>query len=180
MGLIKIASKKDFSEFQQKSRESTARPNDYSRSNSRIGSARDKLSKEIMRIHNDTRLSPRSKKKILSRISSNYESVIKQHQGQNDRSTMNLQGRLQTLTKQELLKMKSYPIGNCPYCLTPRLNIIDLDCTHQFCSKCCLNLIKITKIKKGLNYFCKTQEEIIKCPKCHQINILHKDKYQEI
>ena len=40
----------------------------------------------------------------------------------------------------------------CPYCLDKGVNVIDIGCTHAFCTKCCMNLIKITKIKKGLNF----------------------------
>jgi hypothetical protein len=42
--------------------------------------------------------------------------------------------------------------GNCPYCLDKEVNVIDIGCAHSFCTKCCMNLIKITKIKKGLNF----------------------------
>lgn len=41
--------------------------------------------------------------------------------------------------------------GNCPYCLRKDINVIDIGCAHSFCSKCCMNLIKITRIKKGMN-----------------------------
>ena len=78
------------------------------------------------------------------------------------------------------MKIKNMGYGACPYCLNQKAIIIELECSHSFCTKCCVNLIKITKIKKGLNYFSQTGDEVIKCPKCHQINILNKDKYDEI
>jgi len=46
-------------------------------------------------------------------------------------------------------KFENLPIGNCPYCLRHRVFMVDFDCSHSFCSKCALNLVKITKIKKG-------------------------------
>ena len=58
--------------------------------------------------------------------------------------------------------------------------VVELDCGHAFCSKCCGSLVKITRIKKGLNYFSKAGEQVVKCPQCHQINMLSPSKQTEI
>ena len=46
--------------------------------------------------------------------------------------------------------MSKFPISNCPFCLKNKTFVINQECGHQFCAKCTANLIKITKIKKGL------------------------------
>lgn len=81
--------------------------------------------------------------------------------------------------------------GSCPYCLRKDINVIDIGCSHSFCSKCCMNLIKITRIKKGLNLEKLESDQkpttinpnpisVIKCAKCQQLNILNNHKIQEI
>lgn len=137
------------------------------------------LDKEIKKINDDQTISPRSKRQILSRINRNFDQTY----GVNPldkTSSEQYKRKMSIFTKQELMKIQNLGQGNCPYCLTQRVLIIGLDCNHAFCTKCCVNLIKITKIKKGLTYFIKTGEEIIKCPKCHQINILTREKHEEI
>lgn len=67
--------------------------------------------------------------------------------------------------------------GSCPYCLDKDVNVIYIGCAHLYCAKCCMNLIKITKIKKGLNFSkmegaeavqgqTSVSLQVIKCPKC--------------
>lgn len=80
-------------------------------------------------------------------------------------------------------------MGNCPYCLDKDVHVVDIGCSHLFCTKCCSNLVKITKIKKGLN-FSKLEGslgpgqsqglQVIKCPKCSLINMLSNSKMEEI
>jgi hypothetical protein len=80
-------------------------------------------------------------------------------------------------------------LGNCPYCLNTNVHVIDIGCNHSFCTKCCLNLMKISRIKKGLNIDKILGDEkvngqpqlgVIKCPKCQQLQMLQKDKLAEI
>jgi hypothetical protein len=55
---------------------------------------------------------------------------------------------LQNQKKKTSLK-RDYLIGSCPFCLKNRCFVIELDCMHGYCTSCCSNLMKITKIKKG-------------------------------
>lgn len=50
---------------------------------------------------------------------------------------------------------------------------------HRFCECCIYNLIKITKIKKGL-YDRFVETDAIKCPKCNEISVLDKDFMKEL
>lgn len=80
-------------------------------------------------------------------------------------------------------------VGDCPYCLDKGVHVVDIGCSHLFCTKCCSNLVKITKIKKGLN-LSKLEGslgpgqsqglQVIKCPKCSLINMLSGSKMEEI
>ena len=79
----------------------------------------------------------------------------------------------------------SLQVANCPYCLDKDVHVVDIGCSHLFCTKCCSNLVKITKIKKGLN-LSKLEGapgqslQVIKCPKCSLINMLSNSKMEEI
>ena len=69
-------------------------------------------------------------------------------------------------------KADRYKIANCPYCLKTKCIVVPLECLHEYCTTCTINLIKITKIKKGLQYFNKYGEDAIKCNQCGILNIV--------
>ena len=52
------------------------------------------------------------------------------------------------------IKLADYmhPVGECFQCYNPTRNLIKIECSlsHSFCASCVFNLIKITRIKKGL------------------------------
>lgn len=56
---------------------------------------------------------------------------------------------VQTLKETET----KHPIGNCAYCLRKRIFLVALPCNHSYCAQCCISLVKVTKIKKGLVLF---------------------------
>lgn len=65
-----------------------------------------------------------------------------------------------------------YPEDTCPYCMQAR-HLMPLGCgsKHRFCSKCLTNMIKITRVKKGLVKRFQF-EDAIKCPDCAEIVVL--------
>ncbi len=71
---------------------------------------------------------------------------------------------------------KNHPAGNCSYCLTRRVFLVSLPCQHSFCASCCLSIVKVTKIKKGLTFFNELSEgeEPLKCPKCNIVHVVGK------
>ena len=76
---------------------------------------------------------------------------------------------------------KKFPIANCAYCLKKRVFMVSLPCQHSFCAQCSLNLIKITKIKKGLKNAFNVNigdddEEPLKCPKCDILHLISKEE----
>ena len=81
---------------------------------------------------------------------------------------------VQTLKETEA----KFPIGNCAYCLRKRVFLVALPCAHSYCAHCCQNLIKVTKIKKGLVVFNDTDQDLIpneeplKCPKCNLVHLV--------
>lgn len=80
---------------------------------------------------------------------------------------------------------REHPTGNCSYCLTRRVFMVTLPCQHQFCAECCLSVIKVTQLKKGLTLFdeLNDNEEPLKCPKCgvvHIIGPVDKKMYAEV
>ena len=67
--------------------------------------------------------------------------------------------------------------------------MIALRCAHSYCAQCCLNLIKVTKIKKGLVMFNDSDpsqmplEEPLKCPKCNLVHLVSEEdtkKYEYV
>lgn len=75
---------------------------------------------------------------------------------------------------------QKYKEGTCNYCCRPFRNLMKLECSggHEFCPDCVLNLVKITRIKKGLvDRF--TQTDAIKCPECYEITIMTKEFMKE-
>ena len=88
---------------------------------------------------------------------------------------------LQTIDMTE----KNHPCGNCSYCLSRRVHLVSLPCQHSFCASCCLQIVKVSKIKKGLTVFTELQEgeEPLKCPKCaivHIVTPLDKKMYEDV
>lgn len=80
---------------------------------------------------------------------------------------------------QQLLEMEEmYPSGTCSYCLKKRQFLVELPCKHAFCAKCCLSLIKVTKIQKGLGLITNVEDDCqpVKCPKCNLVHMCDEDK----
>ncbi len=81
---------------------------------------------------------------------------------------------------------ETHPSGNCSYCLTKRVYLVSLPCQHSFCGNCCLNIVKLTKIKKGLSHLHgqrKEEGEPSKCPKCaivHMVTDEDKKMYEDV
>ena len=62
-----------------------------------------------------------------------------------------------------------YPSQRCSYCLAIRVFLVPIGCGHSYCSKCCLELVKITQIKQ-----CPDEKAIL-CPKCLEVNHISDD-----
>ena len=74
-----------------------------------------------------------------------------------------------------------YREGTCGYCVRQHRHLVKLECGmgHEFCCDCMINLIKITRIKKGLvDKF--THNDAVKCPECFEITIVSKAFVKEV
>ena len=92
---------------------------------------------------------------------------------------------VQTLKETEA----KHPIGNCAFCLRKRVFLVALPCAHSYCAKCCLSLVKVTRIKKGLFVFNEndtqnsSEQQPLKCPKCNIVHLVTEAdllKYEEV
>lgn len=59
--------------------------------------------------------------------------------------------------------------------------MVPLQCglVHKYCSECYMNLIKITRVKKGLVHRFK-YEDAIKCPQCSEIVLLSSKEVENL
>ena len=76
---------------------------------------------------------------------------------------------------------QKYPEGQCTYCMKTGRQLMPIPCglQHRFCDSCLYNMIKITRIKKGL-YDRFVDIDAIKCPKCNEISTLDKVYMKEL
>ncbi|CDW75950.1 b-box zinc finger family protein [Stylonychia lemnae] len=103
-----------------------------------------------------------TKSKSKSKYTSKFEQKNKIQQSMTRSFRQKLGLYTAHLDPKNATKFENLPIGNCPYCLKQRVFMVDFDCGHSYCSKCALNLVKITKIKKGFKDIREYDEERIK------------------